>query len=180
MLTPFSTPPLQDGVPHAVVVLALTQDLVSTPLQRRPHLGSVRVALQAAWPGNGCPTIGMHLPTEPTWLQASQEPSHLLSQQTPSTQAPLAQSVETAQAVPFKLWQMPLVVPAEQDLPAPQEATAQHTPSVQKPLVHVEEVVQVVPSPSIGTHAPVLQYDPVAQSVLVVQLDLQLLAAHAK
>jgi hypothetical protein len=66
VLTSFSMPPLHDGVPHATVVAAYLQVFPSDPSQRRPHPGSVGVVLQAGCEPTGAPTIGTHLPTEPT------------------------------------------------------------------------------------------------------------------
>jgi hypothetical protein len=45
--------------------------------------------------------VGVHPPTSPGTLQATQAPSQALLQQTPSTQKPLAQSVFTAQVRPL-------------------------------------------------------------------------------
>jgi len=92
-------------------------------------------------------------------LQASHEPPHALSQQTPSAHTPLAHSASAEHAVPLRLTHTPfsVPVPALHERPDPHEPTAQHTPSVQNPLVQVVAVVHAVPSPSIGTHAPVLQ-----------------------
>ncbi len=90
-------------------------------------------------------------------MHASHGPLHAPSQQKPSTHAPLAHSLFATHTVPPRLAQMPLVVPALQDRPAPHDATPQQTPSTQYPLGHAAASVQLVPRPSMGMHAFDLQ-----------------------
>jgi hypothetical protein len=57
----------------------------------------------------GAPMTGVHLPTEPASAQLSHWPAQALSQQTPSTQFPVAHSAVVVQAEPlvFLVWQTP-------------------------------------------------------------------------
>jgi hypothetical protein len=113
------------------------------------------------------------LPARPVWLQDTQVSSHALSQHTPSTQNPEAQTLALEQVVPFLLLQAPLPshacplaqlpetsVPAAADAQVPwwpstaqdwqapaQDAVAQQTPSTQKPEAQVDAVAVVHPSP---------------------------------
>jgi hypothetical protein len=106
-------------------------------------------------------------------LQDAQVSVHAVSQHTPSTQKPEAQTVAAEQVVPFLLLHAPLPsqacplaqlpgtsVPAAtgaqvpswlstaQDWQTPEQDTVpQHTPSTQKPEAHVEAVAEVHPSP---------------------------------
>jgi hypothetical protein len=82
-----------------------------------------------------------------------------VSQHTPSTQRPLAQSSALVHATPFFFRHMPGVVlsAAAHELPSPQLETEQQTPSAQKPLSHSELVPQTLPRPSTFTQEPDLQ-----------------------
>jgi hypothetical protein len=107
------------------------------------------------------------------WLHETQVPSHALSQHTPSTHQPEAQTLALEQAVPFLALQLPVLshacpsaqlpgisVPATawlqvpwwpatlQDWHAPEQtAIEQQTPSTQKPEAQVDAVAAVHPSP---------------------------------
>jgi hypothetical protein len=107
------------------------------------------------------------------WLHDTHLPSHALSQHTPSTQKPEAQTLTLEQTMPFLLLQLPLPshawpsaqlpgtsVPAvalaqvpswpatAQDWQGPeQDAVEQQTPSTQKPEAHVDALAAVHPSP---------------------------------
>jgi hypothetical protein len=86
----------------------------------------------------GGPVTGVHAPALPATLHASHCPSHAWSQQTWSTQCPLAHSVPVVQPVELLLKHAPgvaLVAPPHA-APAPQLTVLQQTPSVQKPAVH--------------------------------------------
>ena len=67
----------------------------------------------------------MQVPSLPAIAQASHWPLHALSQHTPSTQRPEAQSSALVQPTPFFLRQAPGVVlsAAAHELPSPQLAT---------------------------------------------------------
>jgi hypothetical protein len=95
-----SVPLVHFGAPHDVFVGALLQTVVSTPLQLRPHVGSVGVELHAPWLARGCPTTGTHVPAFPGSPHASHLPAHAVAQQTPSMQKPDAHSVAFAHAAP--------------------------------------------------------------------------------
>jgi hypothetical protein len=71
---------------------------VITPLQEPAQVPSPS---QAARPFLGAPFTGWHLPSEPDSPQASHWPSHLASQQKPSTQKPDEHSTAVVQAAPF-------------------------------------------------------------------------------
>ena len=123
----------------------------------------------------------MHFPASGTRLQDTHLPSHALSQHTPSTQKPEAQTLALPQARPFLVLQLPLPshacpsaqlpgtsVPAaacmqvpswpltRHDLHGPeQDVDSQHTPSTQLPDAQAEAVlvVQLSPLPRLDTPA---------------------------
>ncbi len=67
------------------------------------------------------------------------------------------------------------------DFPAPHAETPQQTPSVQNSGdVHGAVLLQGIPSPGAGTHAPVLQTKPAAQSARVVHVVAHLVPTQAK
>ena len=97
------------------------------------------------------------MPAEPDTAQLWQASAHALSQQTPSTQKPLAQPVPLLQVIPFERTQAPVAsqVPAHSgslaemmgaQLPSlpgrlqarqvPLQTSPQQTPSAQVPLAH--------------------------------------------
>jgi hypothetical protein len=113
------------------------------------------------------------LPALAAWLHDTHLPSHALSQHTPSTQKPEAQSLALEQVTPFLLLQLPLPshacpfeqlpgtsVPAAACMQVPswpttaqdrhgseQDALEQHNPSTQKPEAQFDALVAVQPSP---------------------------------
>ncbi len=141
-------------------------------------------ALQTSLPAShfartpwGPPSTGEQVPTFPTRSHASHCPSHVVSQQTASTQCAEPHSASTSHGVAGFFAHTPL--PSAQEAPSAQSATPQQTPSVQNPLAQVAALVQASPSPGAGTHAPVLQRNPGAQSLPLLQLALQALAPQA-
>ena len=75
----------------------------------------------AARPPRGSPIAGAHTPTLPVTLQASHCPAHGASQQTPSTQLPVAHWFAPPQAVPSE--SLGTHTPAEHQSPKMQSAS---------------------------------------------------------
>jgi hypothetical protein len=95
-----ATPALQLAAPHAVDVLANVQVARWVPSHRPRHVASVEAPAHAAWPACGAPTMAVQTPREPATLHASQLPAQAPSQQTPSTQFPVAHCAALVQAPP--------------------------------------------------------------------------------
>jgi hypothetical protein len=155
--TSVSEPPPHAGTPHAVVVGAGLHFAASTPLQSKPHVGSVAVVLHTPCPVRGAPVTGMHAPTLPGSSHAWQVPLHWELQQTPSAQNPEAQSAFLPHATPILSLQVPaVVVEALHDCPEPHVAVPQQTPSTHA-IEHCVLFVHGMPSPCSGTHTFDLQ-----------------------
>jgi hypothetical protein len=137
-----------------------------------------------------------HVPTLPATLHAWQVPVQAVSQQTPSTQCPLAHWLPTVQATASAARQLPAplhtLVPVHEGgscwkagvarhvptLPAmlqawqvPAHALLQHTPSTQLPLAHSFPAPQVTLLVFLAAHDPAEQYLPAAQSASLPQKE---------
>jgi hypothetical protein len=104
----------------------------------------------------GAPVTGVQMPGLPDTSHASHCPSQARSQQTPSMQWPLAQSVPDAHFVALPLRQPPgfALVAAPHAAPALQAGTVQQTPSVQCPAAHWSSPVHATPTARTGVHVP--------------------------
>jgi hypothetical protein len=138
-----STPAVHAAAPHGVPEARGWQALLSVPSHASPHavVGDAHGVREPC----GAPTTGRHLPTLPPTSHAAQASVHALSQQTPSTQKPVAHSLAEVQPTPCFLAQVPLVTPL-QARPALQDAVEQQTKSTQFPDAHSSPVAQAVPS----------------------------------
>ena len=74
---------------------ALGQDTEEPLHTQEPHEGLLPALPDAT---------GLHVPSLPPKLQASQEPPHAVLQQKPSTQVPLMHWADTVQAPPLGFW----------------------------------------------------------------------------
>jgi hypothetical protein len=100
------------------------------PSQAPPHADpSVAQCVRAPC---GAPTAGAQVPNEPATSQASHWPSQAASQQTPSTQKPLAHWPGAPQAPPFGCFGTQ--TPPEHQFPGAQEPPAEQAPAQTDPL----------------------------------------------
>jgi hypothetical protein len=126
--------------------------LQQTPLTQNP-LKHPAAAVHEAPSGCGAEGAALQVPTDPATSQAIALPVQAVSQQTPSTQNPLAHSLGCLQVAPFGCG-----VEAAADVHVPREPVAvqvmelsvqavlQQTPSTQNPLKHSAAAVQEAPS----------------------------------
>lgn len=101
----------------------------------------------------GGPLTALQTPSAPLTLHASHWPPHAPSQQTPSTQKPLPQSLASEQPPPIPRLHTPFGV-ALQVWPLGHEPVVQQTPSTQKPEAHCEPSPHAVPAAPVGTQTP--------------------------
>jgi hypothetical protein len=80
--------------------------------------------------------LGLHVPTRPVTLQASQAPPQVLLQHTPSAHIPLVHSLAAEQAVPlfFFGWQVAFL---EQKFPVEQSPSKSTAPPHMHELAHL-------------------------------------------
>jgi hypothetical protein len=100
---------------------------------------------QAAREPCGAPTTAVQVPREVPTSQASHCPSQALSQQTPSAQNPLPQSLGAVQLTPARFLHVPEGLHV---LPASHAADAQQTPSTQNPVLHALPDAHAIPRSS--------------------------------
>jgi hypothetical protein len=108
----------------------------------------------------GAPTVTVHRPSEPGLLHAwhGLDGSHDDSQQTPSTQLPVAHAIFVEQTRPFGTTHVPSWPGELQTPPSGQLADPQQTPFTHvSPPPHWLVLVHVAPSPSSGEQLPPLQ-----------------------
>jgi hypothetical protein len=87
-----STPSAQASLLQGAPAAASSHAFRLTPWHARPQsvpTGAPPVATQPGWPARGAPVTAVQVPFVAASAHASHAPSHLLSQQTPSTQKPL-------------------------------------------------------------------------------------------
>jgi hypothetical protein len=113
----------QDGARHWLAATGYAQAAREEPSQAPPQ-AEPSVA-QAGRPARGSPITAVQRPVLPLTLQASHCPLHPVSQQTPSTQFPLAHC------------------PAPPQLPPFASTETQTPPEHQSPLVQSELVAQL-------------------------------------
>ena len=185
------TPSVQKPEAHWLAELQAwppLRELTQVPaLQKRPALQSASAthgAAHAATPtahqlpphsdaGSVPPGMGVHPPSSPRRLQASQVPSHARLQHRPSTQKPEAQSAPSAQTAPLAF--APLHASAAPQLPA-----AEQPPFTQSPDAHSAPEAHPLPLGSLPTQVPALQLPPTSHSAALVQARSQLPAPVQK
>jgi hypothetical protein len=104
---------------------------LSTPLHFAPH--GFEESPHGGRDAGGSPTTAVQVPAEPFRLHDEHWPVQAVSQHTPSTQLPLAQSVPVAHAAPF------------------------FCAATQAPPVHVKPATQSAASPQVVVHAVLVE-----------------------
>jgi hypothetical protein len=143
-----STPAEHALVPHAVLASGYLHASVSVPLQRAAHEVPAPAPVHAGRDPCGAPTIAEQVPGVAP-LQASHWFVQTRSQQTPSTQKPVAQSVPSVQVVPCFFEHVPLPDKLHA-LPAGHDPVRQQTPSTHVRPVGHEVPAQLEPGPDVG------------------------------
>jgi hypothetical protein len=161
-------PAAQTAGEHMVVASGCTQALPFTPSHVPLHGAAPPQGVRGE---RGTPFTGVHVPTAAATLHDSHCPSHLPSQQTPSTQNPDAHIAPEEQFAPFARACRHTPV-ASQTKPAPQEAAVQAVAHFALPSVAHPPFGQ---GPSVGMlHAPA----PLHNDAVVTLPPTQVAAAH--